>query len=87
VDFEYSVYNSDKKSLLNKTIKEIRLKDDDSLIEFLSNLGIFLKKVRISKGYSLKVFCDKYRLNPEVICDLENGFILPDLLLLDIYLR
>jgi len=80
-------FEKQEENLLKNTLTSIRNMDDNSLGEFLDHLGKFLHHIRRNNQMSLRAFCKKYNLKTSVVAEVERGLRLPDLEIMDIYLR
>ena len=71
----------------SNTLAYMRNMSDEDIGEFLDFLGRFLHHIRMNNKMSLRAFCEKHSLDPTVISEVERGLRLPDINLIDIYLR
>ena len=76
----------DEATLAN-TVALIKNSSDADISSFLDSLGRFLHNIRVNNKMTLRSFCKKYELSPVIIGEIERGLRLPNLELLDIYLR
>jgi len=72
---------------VSNTIAFMRAMSDDDIGEFLDYLGKFFHHIRMNNKMSLRSFCLKYNLDPTIVSEIERGLRLPNLDLMDIYLR
>ena len=74
-------------AVFKNTLAYMHSMSDGDIGEFLEFLGKFFHHVRLNNKMSLRRFCMKYNLDPIIISEIERGLRLPDLTLMDIYLR
>ena len=72
---------------LSNTIAYIRNMSDADIGEFLDFLGRFFHHIRVNNNMSLRAFCKKHHISPTIVSEVERGLRLPDITLMDIYLR
>lgn len=80
-------FQKDDEATLANTLAHIRNMSDTEMIDFLDSLGRFFHHIRINNKVTLRAFCKKYDLSSVVISEVERGLRLPNLDLMDIYLR
>ena len=80
-------FQKEDDATLANTIAHIRNMTDADMSEFLGFLGRFFHNIRMNNKMTLRSFCKKYDLSPVIISEVERGLRLPNLDLMDIYLR
>jgi len=80
-------FEKEDEETLKNTITFMRDMDDADIGEFLDFLGKFFHHIRVNNKVSLRSFCLKYNLDPVIVSEIERGLRLPNLDLMDIYLR
>jgi len=80
-------FQKEDEATFNNTISFMRSMTDDDIGEFLDHLGKFFHHIRMNNKMSLRSFCLKYNLEPTIVSEIERGLRLPNLDLMDIYLR
>jgi len=72
---------------LKNTIEFMRNMSDGDISDLLDGLGRFLHHIRVNNNMSLRAFSRKYNLSPVIVSEIERGLRLPNIDVLDIYLR
>lgn len=80
-------FQKEDEATLENTLAQIRNMSDTEMTDFLDSLGRFFRHIRINNKVTLRSFCEKYDLSSIVISEVERGLRLPNLDLMDIYLR
>jgi len=80
-------FEEQDKNTFKNTLAYIKNMSESDLGDFLESIGKFLHQVRINNNLNLRSFCKKYNLDPTVVSEIERGLRLPNIDLLDIYLR
>lgn len=80
-------YQKEDETTLKNTIDFMRAMKDGDIEEFLDFLGKFLHHIRMNNNMSLRSFCKKYSLSPTIVSEIERGLRLPNIDVMDIYLR
>jgi len=80
-------FQKEDEETLKNTIAFMRAMKDEDIGEFLDFLGKFFHHIRMNNKVSLRTFCLKYNLNPTIVSEVERGLRLPNLEMMDIYLR
>ena len=80
-------FQREDEATVNNTIAYIKSMTDGDIGDFLNFLGKFFHHIRVNNNMSLRSFCKKYNIDPKIVSDVERGLRLPNLELMDIYLR
>ena len=80
-------FQKEDEDTLNNTITFMRNMSDGDIGEFLEFLGKFFHHIRLNNNMTLRSFCVKYNLSSSIVAEVERGLRLPNLDLMDIYLR
>jgi len=80
-------FQKEDEDTLKNTITLMRNMSDSEIEEFLEFLGKFFHRIRLNNNMTLRSFCIKYNLSSVAVANIERGLSLPNLDLMDIYLR
>ncbi len=80
-------FKKEDAATLSNTVAYIRNMSDSDIADFLDFLGKFLRTIRCNNNMSLRSFCLKHDISSVVISEIERGLRLPNIDILDIYLR
>jgi len=81
------MFEKEDEETLANTIAYMRNMTEGDIGEFLDFLGRFFRHIRLNNKMSLRSFCKKYNIDPKIVSEVERGYRLPNLELMDIYLR
>jgi len=80
-------FQKEDEETVKNTVAYIKSMSNGDIEDFLDHLGRFFHHIRVNNKMSLRAFCKKYGIDPKIVSDVERGLRLPDLELMDIYLR
>lgn len=80
-------FKKEDEETVKNTVAFMKNMSEGDIGDFLDYLGRFFHHTRVNNKMSLRAFCKKYSLDAKIVSDVERGLRLPNLELMDIYLR